>query len=73
LAKVCIEINPIPKERPSKANNSHATLLFCEKRGGKSHLISFAPASLAPDVREIFNLPLYSAIAREALAPSDKP
>jgi hypothetical protein len=41
-------------EPVAKSDNSHATLLFCEKCGGKMRLIDFTPATHARDLQDIW-------------------
>src|SRR5262249_31357580 len=42
-------------ERPvPKSDNTHATLIVCEKCGGKAPLIDCAPCTLSRDIREIW-------------------
>src|SRR5262245_9851179 len=46
-----VQIGPPP--RPN-SDNSHLTLIFCEKCGGKAHLMDCAPCTRSQGLREIW-------------------
>jgi hypothetical protein len=48
------QINRAEAGQHPKVDNSHLTPIYCEKCGGKAHLMSCAPCTLSQGVREIW-------------------